>query len=409
MLTNVISAADSNVSILYGYNASGGQYSPVHINPDDSLKTDLNSSDYWDGLDVPDDIQYSDLMNKFCDANVQIGDYNFSVGTSDFFVDSSKGNVGIGTTSPEKLLDLKIPDENAQGLVIRDENGNIRTDLTLGGVSGSRRGRMVLEDNTGTNKVFMDAEADSYITGGNVGIGTDSPSSKLHVASEGVYTSDVTINSVQGDNYIDFTIDIVPSPVPDSGNPQGYYVLMTSGAESGNAYEITTAGDSSSWSQTGYDWFEIDYGGSNIDVGDTFQVYKEEDLYVEEDVEAWGTKNFVIDHPTKNNSELVHASVEGPEAAVFYRGEAKLEDGKATVSLPEYFEELTREDNRTVQLTPKNGWSPLYVDGEITDGEFVVKIDENYKGDNSQEFYWEVKAIRSDISPLDVERKSKNN
>jgi len=37
-------------------------------------------------------------------ANVALGSYDFSVNTSDFFVDVSSGNVGIGTASPEKEL-----------------------------------------------------------------------------------------------------------------------------------------------------------------------------------------------------------------------------------------------------------------------------------------------------------------
>ena len=37
-------------------------------------------------------------------ANVVLGDYNFSVGTSDFFVNANTGNVGIGTTTPQQKL-----------------------------------------------------------------------------------------------------------------------------------------------------------------------------------------------------------------------------------------------------------------------------------------------------------------
>ena len=40
------------------------------------------------------------------DSNVILGDNNFSVNSSTFFVDSSSGNVGIGTTTPSYELDL---------------------------------------------------------------------------------------------------------------------------------------------------------------------------------------------------------------------------------------------------------------------------------------------------------------
>ena len=39
-------------------------------------------------------------------ANVVLGNYNFSVGTSDLFVNSNTGNVGIGTTSPASPLEV---------------------------------------------------------------------------------------------------------------------------------------------------------------------------------------------------------------------------------------------------------------------------------------------------------------
>ncbi len=113
------------------------------------------------------------------------------------------------------------------------------------------------------------------------------------------------------------------------------------------------------------------------------------------------TKNFEINHPTKPGMRLVRSTLEGPEVAVFYRGESKLTNGKTVILLPEYFEALTRYEGRTVQLTAKNGWSPLYVSGEVEIGRFVVKAD---SGNPSQQFYWEVKAIRADVEPLVVEK-----
>ncbi len=79
----------------------------------------------------------------------------------------------------------------------------------------------------------------------------------------------------------------------------------------------------------------------------------------------------------------------------------QLANGTTTVLLPAYFEALTRKENRTVQLTAKNGWSPLYVDGEVVNGKFTVKAD---SGNPHQQFFWEVKAVRADVAPLVVEK-----
>jgi len=124
-------------------------------------------------------------------------------------------------------------------------------------------------------------------------------------------------------------------------------------------------------------------------------------FYAAGNISCGQVKSFRIPHPTEDGKDLVHAAVEGPEAAVFYRGEAQLANGTAEITLPDYFEALTRQEDRTAQLTCKNGWSPLYVDGEIADGKLVVKTAD--AGDPSQAFYWEVKAVRADVAPLEVE------
>jgi hypothetical protein len=119
-----------------------------------------------------------------------------------------------------------------------------------------------------------------------------------------------------------------------------------------------------------------------------------------------GTKQFVICHPDDaDKSHLAHACLEGPEAAVYYRGKSQLNDGIAIVRLPGYFESLTREVGRTVLLTPiLNGDHPTsaLATSEISEGAFVVKaLDAK---NSTQEFYWEVKAVRADIDPLKVVR-----
>ncbi|MEK7104402.1 MAG: hypothetical protein AAB842_03325, partial [Patescibacteria group bacterium] len=118
------------------------------------------------------------------------------------------------------------------------------------------------------------------------------------------------------------------------------------------------------------------------------------------------TKNFVINHPLDpENKKLVHSSLEGPEVGVYYRGEAQLENGKTTIELPSYFEALTRKENRTVLLTPKfENSEPVsnLAASAVENGKFNIRaIDQN---NPSQKFYWEVKAVRADIAPLEVER-----
>lgn len=119
-----------------------------------------------------------------------------------------------------------------------------------------------------------------------------------------------------------------------------------------------------------------------------------------------GSKQFAINHPMDGDRKLlVHATLEGPECAVFYRGQGRLESGRAHVQLPDYFEALTLAEDRTVMLTPCcEGDEPVSVlaTSGITGGGFTVRAadDRNPR----QMFYWEVKAVRADVAPLDAEQ-----
>lgn len=121
---------------------------------------------------------------------------------------------------------------------------------------------------------------------------------------------------------------------------------------------------------------------------------------------VWGRqKRFVIEHPLDPDRRLVHAAIEGPETAVYYRGLGQLTDGGATVSLPDYFEALTLAEGRTVQITPiADSEEPAVAlaAGIVVDGAFGVRaLDAEVR--SNQRFYWEVKAVRADLEPLEVE------
>ncbi|MBI4174649.1 MAG: tail fiber domain-containing protein, partial [Candidatus Aenigmarchaeota archaeon] len=117
------------------------------------------------------------------------------------------------------------------------------------------------------------------------------------------------------------------------------------------------------------------------------------------------TKNFQIPHPLGTKNWLIHSTIEGPEIAVYYRGEARLVNGTATIVLPAYFEALVRKENRTVLLTPKfdnNESISTIAASSVNNGTFRVRaIDSN---NPQQKFFWEVKAVRADVPALMVEK-----
>ncbi len=123
------------------------------------------------------------------------------------------------------------------------------------------------------------------------------------------------------------------------------------------------------------------------------------------------SKYFDIRDPRYNDDRrrLVHGSLEGPETGVYYRGEARLKQGRAVVTLPAYFEALARPEGRTVLLTPRldDPGDPVcaVAASAVKDGTFSIRA---YGAPDPARcehgVYWEVKAERGDVEPLAAER-----
>jgi hypothetical protein len=108
-----------------------------------------------------------------------------------------------------------------------------------------------------------------------------------------------------------------------------------------------------------------------------------------------GTKTFVIDHPTDAERYLVHACLEGPEAGVYYRGEAAVPEGaqQVVVRLPAYAAVVATD--YSVQITPifsgsLAGALPSYAASRVVDGAFTV-----YGA--AGEFFWHVVGRRAAV------------
>ena len=100
-------------------------------------------------------------------------------------------------------------------------------------------------------------------------------------------------------------------------------------------------------------------------------------------------KSFDIDHPTQEGKRLVYGVLEGPEHAVYVRGESK-ED---TVILPEEWKGLVDKDTLTVQLTPI-GSPDLYYYKNYENNSIIVG------GPEKKHYFYYVQATRKDVEPL---------
>jgi len=163
--------------------------------------------------------------------NENSGDIDFRVesdtSTHALFVQGSDGNVGIGTTSPG--FDLDIVDSTTASNTNAALNLSHATKPQLRFVQTSNNSRMYLGMDTNDLVVRDDngAERVRFEQNGNVGIGTSSPQSELHLStasSPEIRLTDTT-NSVEANFYTNDTVGSIGSK---SNHP---FILTTNNAE----------------------------------------------------------------------------------------------------------------------------------------------------------------------------------
>jgi len=264
---------------------------------------------------------------------------------------------------------------------------------------------------------------DTYLVhhGGNLGVGTTAPATKLHVVGGDLMWGNHSRLQVDqggsielgGDNatpgtgvpYIDFhfgnglTQDFNTRIINDADGQLSLFaqtVKMRGNVSVAGARTYLLGLDNQS-----FHWIMAGgmTEGTNNALG--FQYTGVPGLNLLHTGPGW-IKGFLIHHPLDPGKKyLAHATLEGPEAAVFYRGEAHLTNGKATIHLPDFFEALTLEEDRTILLTPlSDDDDPVshLAASPIKKGAFTVRGTD--QKNPSQPFYWEVKAVRADVARL---------
>ena len=193
----------------------------------------------------------------------------------------------------------------------------------------------------GSGTIASNVNGISINADGNVGIGTASPAAKLHV-----YGGGITLANDQ---------------------------ILSIGTTSGNSGRIRLYGNSGTayymdYQPVGTNDRQFRFNGSSS--GSAYTTFFNQqhptanhNLYVDGDITSAGTgryiygvnlnvtgyKNFEIEHPTKENMMLVHSSLEGPEAGVYYRGRAQSD----TITLPDLLDRTCKRWDYYGSIDPK--------------------------------------------------------
>ena len=228
-------------------------------------------------------IEDSDLNNLAFDITVNEGD-GFKItettggdpGTDvRLFIEETTGNVGIGTTSPSEKLEVsgnvKLADNNklllgtgsdlevyhdgsnsyinqtGTGKIIIQstsginvQSGTGETRFTYSGVNSEIK----IDDSAQVNKVVLKSAGDSYFNGGNVGIGTTSPTRPLSVHKSTGGSVANFLHYTDATNYAGLYIDVDQATdmvkLTSSGNAAGGFSFNTATNE---RLTISTAGN----------------------------------------------------------------------------------------------------------------------------------------------------------------------
>jgi hypothetical protein len=292
-------------------------------------------------------------------------------------------NVGIGTASPSDKLNV-IGNISAgtlsttQGKFIAYGSSS-QPNLLFEGFDATGKAR--ISTNSGANrqlKIENDGASNTlgvYIEG-DVGIGTDTPTSKLHVAGDVLATgSFIGGSGTSSLPSFEFVND------PDTG-------LFSPSA---NAFAISTSG---------VERLRVDSAG-NIGIGTSSPTYK---LQVNGNFGAT-TKSFRIDHPSKKDHSLEYGSLESPYHGVRLTGRGTVIKGIGMVSLPSYLKDLIHDDDTlNIQITNIKHSKTIYIDKiDLQNDQFIVKADRS-KTLGNLEFFWTLSGVRKDVDHLVVEK-----
>ena len=183
-----------------------------------------------------------------------------------------------------------------------------------------------------------------------------------------------------------------------SGNSSGNILTIT--GETGTFFEVVDDPTSGLlWGISGDTGgvFDVNTDSVNcyVDFNYTGNTTQQGDSVIDGSFSAT-TKSFDIKHPTREGYRITYGCLEGPEHAVYHRGNTTSD----IIELPEYWSALVDVDTTTVQLTPKGEYTPHWVE-KIENNQIFIKSESG-----KIDCYFLVHAERQDVPKILVVYKS---
>ncbi|MCZ6817850.1 MAG: hypothetical protein O7F76_14280, partial [Planctomycetota bacterium] len=114
---------------------------------------------------------------------------------------------------------------------------------------------------------------------------------------------------------------------------------------------------------------------------------------------ATGAKDFIQPHPTDPSKEIRFVCLEGNESGTYFRGTARLVEGRTVIKVPEEFRLVSETEGVTVQLTPMGPNAGLWVQAKGLD-QIVVR------GNGEVDFDYFVNGVRRGFADLELIREN---